>query len=250
MDPRKHLVKSMARIFSIVAVAAFMYGCGQDRSPLAVGDEADLMPAAKQPAGKGKDGTTDTSTSESSTSESSTTESSTTLSNTTESSTTETSTTDLPLYSVVDSGTFYPDRSGYLNAKMPNNYGSWDDVRVKEAIFEVEAGALDAVYDIGMRVTTGYTLDDVLVEFAPAGLVFIKPARLTLKIWWGGDLSPEQLAVLEATAEHITADGTVTYIGFETTRQGNAYLNIIIEVPGFSRYGLSGDGTGAWGGGF
>ena len=230
MEPGKPLVKSMARIFSIVAVAAFIYGCGQDRSPMAVGDVADPMPAAKRPAGKGKNSTTETST--------------------TESSTTETSTTELPLYSVVDSGTFYPDRSGYLNAKMPNNYGSWDDVRVKEAIFEVEAGALDAVYDIGMRVTTGYTLEDVLVEFAPAGLVFIKPARLTLKIWWGGDLSPEQLAVLEATAEHITADGTVTYIGFETTRQGNAYLNIIIEVPGFSRYGLSGDGTGAWGGGF
>ena len=218
-----NFIGGIARILAILAAVGLLAGCGVDPSPVATTDE--VVPAAKPPAGKGKDRTAESRTATSSTAES----------------TTATSSTGELLVTRTATGKFYPDKAGELTVKIPNNYGSWQDLRVKEAIFGVQAGALDAVYDITMTVTSGYVIEDVKVDFAPGGIVFQPPARLTIKFWWGGDLSPAELELLEAGAQHITAEGTVTDMGFETDPQGNAYLNVIIEVPGFSRYGLCGD---------
>ena len=96
---------------------------------------------------------------------------------------------------------------------------------------------------ITMTVTSGYTLGDVEVDFAPDGTVFQPPARLTLHLWWAyvEKITPELLESLKVAVDHITDDGYVTEAAIELDNQGQACLMIVIEVPGFSRYGLSGD---------
>lgn len=201
-----------ARILLVLALAALVAGCGGSDPPVASSEEGLLpVPAAKPPNG---DCGTEPGTSSDGTGR--------------------------PLYAECVSGPFSPDESGSLTVKFANNYGDWDDLRLSRADFEVEAGALDAAHEITMTVTTGYVLEDLMVVFEPDGLTFTPPAILTLTIWWGCEScrSDEQLAILEALAQHIHPDGTVTESTFETSQQGNAYLIVTIEVPGFSSYGL------------
>lgn len=157
------------------------------------------------------------------------------------STTTSTSSTGQTLYTKSASGWFTPEQGGSLNVKFANNYGSWTDVRLKSATFQVDPGAIAAKTLITMDVTTGYTIDDVSVKFGPSGLTFNPEATLTLVFWGGSTLSEEELRLREAQGYHITEDGYISTVTQETDTQGNAYYIIIIKVPGFSRYSLGGN---------
>ena len=229
LDQRRTLL-SAALAFSLLALAAFLAGCGTDRSPTAASaDPTD--PAAKRIDKKSRT----TSTAAASTAE---TSSDGTSSDGTSSDGTSGDGTGRHLLTKTASGTFSPDRSGSLTAKFPNSYGDWTDLRLKEARFDLQSGAIDAAQEITMTVTAGYVLADIDVEFSPDGLTFMPPATLTLTIWWGCEScrADEQLAILEALAQHIHPDGTLTEYGFDISRQGNAFLIVTIDVPGFSRY--------------
>ena len=138
-------------------------------------------------------------------------------------------------------GTFTPKRGGSLNVSFPN-YSSWGDVAVRYALFEVEPGSMTTTEEITMIVTSGYRIDETMAAFGPAGLEFLPAARLTIVYWWN---RPEQitdavLAELAIEAEHIYADGTVTQVSTVSSRKSQTQIQVVIEVPGFSRYGLSG----------
>ncbi len=85
----------------------------------------------------------------------------------------------------------------------------------------------------------GSNLADLLVEFAPAGLEFLKPAILNLYL-------DKDLVNAELKAYHILADGTVlnaTILSISSDGDDDDDDDIVliaIEVPGFSRYNLSG----------
>ena len=151
---------------------------------------------------------------------------------------------DQALYVETDSGKFSPDRKGKLKACF-KNYGEGGDLWVKDVTFEVPVGALDQQRDIAMKVTSGYTLEDVKIDFEPSGTEFHPSARLTIRFWLPQvvkkKLTPERLESLDLMAEHIKASGKVEDVWVETTKQGQAFLTLVIPVPGFSRYGLSGD---------
>ena len=219
--------KRLTIFAALLSWAAFATGCGVDQSPVASSDEALILAPAAKPGGgkaKGNDGGETTSTTASST---------------------ETATssdgTGRPLITKTVSGSFSPDQSDALDVKFSNSYGDWSDLRLSKARFEIQAGALDAAQEITMSVTTGYVLEDLDVDFTPDGLIFIPPGTLTLTIWWGCEScrSEEQLAILDALAQHIHPDATVTESVFEISRQGNAYLTVAIDVPGFSRYRIA-----------
>lgn len=201
--------------FAILALAALVTGCGVGPSPMASDDGAPSLVAAAKPA-KGKSKST--------------------------------------LYTNSASGDFTIDGGGSLKVNFPN-YGSPDDVRVSKVLFEVAPGkgaakkgkkgkkgkkAESKSTYITMEVTTGYVLEDISVDFSPDGHTFSPPGKLTISIRWKSKfhLSKAQKKLLTAIAEHIHPDGTVTDASFETTTQGNAFLHITIDVPGFSRYGL------------
>lgn len=162
-------------------------------------------------------------------------------STTTATTTTSTSSTGQPLYTKSASGWFSPGSGGSLNVKFANNYGSWTDVRLKSATFQVAPGAIAAKVLITMDVTTGYTIDDVNVQFGPSGLTFNPEGTLTLVFWGGSKLSEEELRLREAQGYHITSDGYISTVTQETDTQGNAYYIIAMKVPGFSRFSVGGN---------
>jgi len=226
MLPKKQIFSRAAQIFllqlfALATLVAFGAGCATDRAPTASAVDQ-IESAAKRGRGQGKAKTKKTKKKTKKTN------------NTAASS----DGTGRPLKTATASGTFSPDRSGSLKVNFANNYGSWTDLRLSKARFEVQAGAIDAVHEITMDVTTGYVLEDISVAFSPDGLTFVPPGTLTLTVWWDCEncLSDEQLVMLDALAQHIHPEGTVTEYGFDSSRQGNAFLIVTIDVPGFSRY--------------
>ncbi len=137
------------------------------------------------------------------------------------------------VYARSASGWFSPDRGGQLNVSFgkytANDFAA---VQVRSAKFVVDKGAIDAAHQITMKVFSGYSLNDVAIEFSPAGLRFNPSATLTIVLW--GDLDPEEVHVYHiegSTITEVSAD-------FE---EGKKTWTIIIKIPGFSTYSLGGD---------
>ena len=90
------------------------------------------------------------------------------------------------------SGLFRPERSGRLSVRF-KEYALGNEVQVKSATFSVKRGAVLHPVVIGMKVSSGTTLQDVTIDFSPSGLQFSPKATLTLKLL--GDLDPANLTV-------------------------------------------------------
>lgn len=123
-----------------------------------------------------------------------------------------------------------------LLVKDDNGKGTKDNLVV---ILKVPANALAADELITMAVY-GETLADLVVEFSPGGLEFLKPA--ILKIRMGVTLIDAPLDQAIAV-QHIYGDGTVesAKVLFYAEKD-NGKIRFKVEVPGFSRYSMSGNG--------
>ena len=146
------------------------------------------------------------------------------------------------IYSGTDSGWFYRHRDGRLSVDF-REYAREDQVQVKKATFEVAKGSIDSKVEITMTVYSGSSLADIQVQFNPSGLGFDPSATLTLEL--KGDLDAEDLDGLKAY--HIEGS-KVTEISVQVSPEGRKRLELILKVPGFSRYTL-GDGDNLWGAG-
>ena len=154
---------------------------------------------------------------------------------TVDASTTGVSSTTDQLYTQSDHGLFSDHQGGTLKVTMPV-YGDETTVRVKHVLFEVEPGSLTRKVKIRMTCYSGYTLEDVWVAFDPAGVTFAPPARLTLHLW--GPVTAEDVQEVR----HIYGSGSnVESITTEVSTNGEAFLKIVFDVPGFSEYSLGGD---------
>ena len=108
-----------------------------------------------------------------------------------------------------------------------------DDLAVGLA---VPYGALSEDISITMTVY-GNTLSDLVVDFDPGGLAFAKHAVMDLQL--GSDLV--DIALDDLHLLHIHDDGTAEDAGIlATVEWGKNTTHIVVSVPGFSRYGLSG----------
>lgn len=161
----------------------------------------------------------------------------------------------IPAAGKTTSKTFYPDKTASMKIQDLNGSGTRDDLEVE---FTVAAGDLSKRKTITMTVY-GNKLSDLVLAFEPDGLVFNHPAKLAVKI--GAERIDRSLldlqalllpfASLQAYHDH---DGTVdsavitsvkTYIWLlllgetETPPPLYDYARINVDVPGFSRYGLS-----------
>lgn len=128
-------------------------------------------------------------------------------------------------------------RGGNLKVESKTrNANQRDDLKVN---FCVPSGALDKNTHIEMAVH-GETLEELVIAFAPGGLVFNIPATVKIKI--GADRvnsAPTGLRI-----NHEYSDGTVEEAvvnTFRMTGNGDVYV-IEFEVPGFSRYSWGGGG--------
>jgi hypothetical protein len=157
------------------------------------------------------------------------------------------------------SKTFYPDQTASMKIQDLGGPGTRDDLEVE---FTVRAGDLDQPTTITMTVY-GNKISDLVMAFEPHGLVFNTPAQLELKI--GAKRVDHSLLDLQAlllpfgeVEGYHDHDGSVTsatitsvkaYIyalllgEVETSLLGLSpvydYARIKVDVPGFSRYGLS-----------
>lgn len=113
-----------------------------------------------------------------------------------------------------------------------NGAGVTDDLRVT---FSVPSGGLTAPLLITMTVY-GNTARDLVMAFDPAGLLFLGAAEL--KVVLGDDRLDIPLAQIRAY--HAYDNGTVVDATILSRVDGDGTSEIRIEVPGFSRYGLSG----------
>ena len=261
METQKKGSRNIVQVFALLVAAAFLFSCGADQSPvasdtgrderaLAPGD-GDLAPAAKKvnaekaAAREAKAAAREAEREQAKAEKAAAREAK-------KAARRERKNKDQALYVETDSGKFSPDRKGKLKACF-KNYGEGGDLWVKDVTFEVPVGALDQQRDIAMKVTSGYTLEDVKIDFEPSGTEFHPSARLTIRFWLPQvvkkKLTPERLESLDLMAEHIKASGKVEDVWVETTKQGQAFLTLVIPVPGFSRYGLSGD-YWTWANGF
>lgn len=102
------------------------------------------------------------------------------------------------------------------------------------ANFTVPQGALDRDCKIVMTVH-GEALSEMVVEFSPGGLEFYPDATLELVLGSERiDLDIETLPLW-----HVHGDGTVEKANIRERRQGaNGALVLIVDIPGFSRYGV------------
>lgn len=105
--------------------------------------------------------------------------------------------------------------------------GNEDGLKVE---FKVPASALKKTVDITMTVYYGETLGDLVIEFAPSGLVFEKPAMLKVEIGAKRVDIPFEIV----SAVHRYGDGSSEIVPLKIDEKGN----ITIEIPGFSRYSL------------
>jgi len=141
------------------------------------------------------------------------------------------------LHTQTVSGSFSQAAGGRLKVGF-RRYGSWGMTWVKDAVFEVAPGAMDAESaEITMAVTSGCSVDDVVVAFRPSGLAFRPPGTLEVTLWWCERRAPSR-DQLQVAAEHITAGGTVTDVVVSVQENGTYKAIVTIEVPGFSLYGL------------
>lgn len=153
------------------------------------------------------------------------------------------------------SKTFYPDKTASMKIQELNGPGTRDDLEVE---FTVKAGGLDQATTITMTVY-GNKLSDLVLAFEPDGLVFNQPAKLAVKI--GAERIDRSLldlqalllpfADLQAYHDHdgtvdsaiITSVKTYLYVlllgEVESQPPLYDYARIKVDVPGFSRYGLS-----------
>lgn len=144
------------------------------------------------------------------------------------------------VYTESATGTFTRAKGGELKVRF-KRYGEKGEIWVTKAEFEAEPGAMvTKKAKITMTVTSGYSFDDVEVEFSPSGTVFQPAGTLTLELWGEKDKKDKNLfeEYLRLAADHITADGTVTDVVLSTDRRGAYKVIVTIEVPGFSVYGL------------
>ena len=114
---------------------------------------------------------------------------------------------------------------GVLVVKM-DKVGNEDDLLVK---FIVPKKALNEKVKITMAVY-GETLDDLVIEFAPAGLVFEKPAKL--KIYKRPGV---RLGVVEAMHHYEDDSSEVAEL---KVGEEKSHGVITIKIPGFSRYSM------------
>ncbi|MBI2503589.1 MAG: hypothetical protein HYW07_10210 [Candidatus Latescibacteria bacterium] len=153
------------------------------------------------------------------------------------------------------SKTFYPDQTASMKIQDLNGSGTRDDLEVE---FTVAAGDLSKRKTITMTVY-GNNLSDLVMAFEPDGLVFNQPAKLAVKI--GAQRVDQSLLDLKAlllpfadveayhdhdgSVEGATITSVKTYIYVlllgeaETPPPLYDYARIKVDVPGFSRYGLS-----------
>lgn len=152
------------------------------------------------------------------------------------------------------SKTFYPDKTSSMKIQDLNGWGYKDDLEVE---FTVRAGELAEPTTITMTVY-GNKLSDLVLAFQPGGLVFIHPAQLMVRI--GAQRVDRSLLDLQAlllpfadleayhdhdgTVEEARITSVMTYIYLLTEIETlnlllYDYARIYVEVPGFSRYGLS-----------
>lgn len=109
-----------------------------------------------------------------------------------------------------------------------------DDVFVRTATFLALPGSMDTDNEITMAVSSGLTLEDIVVTFGPSGLTFSPPAILTLSV--RGNLDTKALK-----AYHVSGAGSgtpdVETVPISFLKVGNEWI-IIIKVPGFSMYSI------------
>lgn len=85
------------------------------------------------------------------------------------------------LHAETASGTFSLDQAGSLSVRFPS-YSSDDAIQVKEAVLEVEKGAITGGHKVTMEVTSGAILEDVRVMFDPSDVISRLPARLMISL--------------------------------------------------------------------
>jgi len=118
-------------------------------------------------------------------------------------------------------------KGGKLEVEDKGKRGGKDDLKVT---FSVPGKALEKDVKITMRVSGRY-LSELMVAFEPSGLVFLKDAKLKIKL--GKDLI--DLDMKKMTGEHHYEDGHSEEAELKIDRG-----NITVRIPGFSRYSLGG----------
>lgn len=137
-----------------------------------------------------------------------------------------------------------------------DNYADKGEIAVKKATFSVRKNSIDLSelttdvllqndgddddgddddddeIDITMVVSSGTTLEDVVVAFGPSGLLFKPSARLDIQLT--GNLKG-LVAEGQGFAYHIDGAGNITKVAMEAEVKSNG-CKLRIEVPGFSRY--------------
>lgn len=161
----------------------------------------------------------------------------------------------IPAEGKTTSKVFYPDKTASMKIQDLNGSGTRDDLEVE---FTVAAGDLSKRTTITMTVY-GNKLSDLVLAFEPDGLVFNKSAKLAVKI--GAQRVDRSLLDLQAlllpfsdveayhdhdgSVESATITSVKTYIyaillgEVEMLPPLYDYARIKVDVPGFSRYGLS-----------
>ncbi|MBI2503588.1 MAG: hypothetical protein HYW07_10205 [Candidatus Latescibacteria bacterium] len=112
-----------------------------------------------------------------------------------------------------------------------NGPGVADDLKVT---FSVPSGGLTSPLLISMTLY-GNTAQDLVMAFTPSGLLFLGNAEL--KVTLGDDRL--DIPLQQITAYHAYDNGTVVDAKILSRTDGDGTSEIRIEVPGFSRYGMS-----------
>ena len=119
-------------------------------------------------------------------------------------------------------------KGGKLVIKVDER-GDDDDLKVE---FIVPKKALNEKVKITMTVH-GETLDDLVIEFAPGGLVFEKPTKL--KIYLGEERVSVPLERVKIV--HHYGDGSSEVVPLRIRNHKKKDI-ITIKIPGFSRYSM------------
>lgn len=112
-----------------------------------------------------------------------------------------------------------------------NGAGVTDDLKVT---FSVPSGGLTSPLLITMTVY-GNKASDLVMAFDPSGLLFLGSAELKIVL---GDEKLD-IPLSQIKAYHAYDNGTVVNANILSRIDGDGTSEIRIEVPGFSRYGLS-----------
>ena len=144
------------------------------------------------------------------------------------------------MYYLTEAKEFAPTGGGNIDIDFEQP-ASGDSIRVSGATFTVQPGSIGGLpplangkYLITMKVLSRTTLSDVEVQFEPSGLAFVPNAVLEIEL--AGALNPALV-----TAYHVHGGGTtVEQIPVTIAAQGSGWL-VTVQVPGFSRYDLSGN---------